>query len=277
MGYKLSVTNGQKQYGQDEWIVDTTEDLKKIPNRSQMGSIALVISTSAVYVKNGKGEWEEIAGGNYSSSTIDLSGYVKTVDLAPVAFSGSYNDLIDKPEDFPDIPDLNSYVKDVDLARVAFTGDYNDLINSPTFSTVAISGDYNDLINKPEYVIAGQKDGTILGDKATAEGYQTTSSGSYSHAEGYNTTANHLAQHVFGCNNIEDDSTNPPTERGRFVEIVGNGTEDNPSNARTLDWEGNEEIAGNMTVKGGTIQIGDTILTEEKLNQIFKVLEWLDI
>jgi len=62
----------------------------------------------------------------------------------------------------------------------------------PTLATVATTGDYNDLINKPEYVIAGQKDGTILGDKATAEGYQTTSSGSYSHAEGYNTTANHL-------------------------------------------------------------------------------------
>ncbi len=50
------------------------------------------------------------------------------------------------------------------------------------------------------------------------------------------------------------------------MEIVGNGVDGNPSNARTLDWEGNEEIAGNMTVKGGTIQIGDTILTEEKLN-----------
>lgn len=35
------------------------------------------------------------------------------------------------------------------LAPVAWSGDYGDLINTPTFATVANTGDYNDLINKP--------------------------------------------------------------------------------------------------------------------------------
>lgn len=45
-------------------------------------------------------------------------------------FSGSYNDLSDKPK--------------------LFSGNYNDLTNKPSFAKVATSGDYNDLTNKPE-------------------------------------------------------------------------------------------------------------------------------
>ena len=38
-----------------------------------------------------------------------------------------------------------------------------------------------------------------------------------------------------------------------YAEIVGNGTADNArSNARTLDWSGNEELAGDLTIRKGT-------------------------
>lgn len=36
-----------------------------------------------------------------------------------------------------------------DLATVAITGDYDDLLNKPSLATVATSGDYDDLLNKP--------------------------------------------------------------------------------------------------------------------------------
>jgi hypothetical protein len=72
-----------------------------------------------------------------SGVTID-SGVI--TNLATVATSGSYNDLIDTPN----IPDVS------DLANVAFSGDYKDLINIPTFATVATSGKYSDLIDVPE-------------------------------------------------------------------------------------------------------------------------------
>lgn len=36
-----------------------------------------------------------------------------------------------------------------DLAAVATTGDYDDLLNKPALATVATTGDYDDLINKP--------------------------------------------------------------------------------------------------------------------------------
>jgi chitodextrinase len=51
-----------------------------------------------------------------------------------------------------------------------------------------------------------------------------------------------------------------------YVEIVGNGTAtDARSNARTLDWAGNEWLAGNLTAAGGTFTLGATALTEAQL------------
>ena len=109
----------------------------------------------------------------------DVSGFITETDmntaledyeLKSEAFSGSYNDLTDKP-------DLSIYAESEDLATVATTGDYDDLLNKPTiptktsdltndsgfitgvawndvtgkptFATVATSGDYDDLLNKP--------------------------------------------------------------------------------------------------------------------------------
>lgn len=72
--------------------------------------------------------------------------------------------------------------------------------------------------------------------------------GDLSHAEGNGTTANHMSQHVFGEYNILDPSENASTIRGIYVEIVGNGTSSTRSNARTLDWTGNEVLAGKLTI-----------------------------
>ena len=90
---------------------------------------------------------------------------------------------------------------------------------------------------------------TASGMASHAEGYGTTAYGYASHAEGDSTIANHKAQHVFGEYNVADTSTAAATARGMYIEIVGNGTSDRAkSNARTLDWSGNEVLAGKLTV-----------------------------
>ena len=89
---------------------------------------------------------------------------------------------------------------------------------------------------------------TASGHYSHAEGWGTTASGSSSHAEGIQTTANHNSQHVFGQHNIPDPSVSSATARGTYVEIVGNGASANKSNARTLDWSGNENIAGMLRI-----------------------------
>ena len=101
---------------------------------------------------------------------------------------------------------------------------------------------------------------TASGTGSHAEGQATIASGDKSHAEGQETIANHKSQHVFGEYNIADPSVSTPNVRGNYVEIVGNGTKAaNRSNARTLDWAGNEVLAGKITANG--INLSDAIST----------------
>lgn len=107
------------------------------------------------------------------------------------------------------------------------------------------------------YVTAGQKAETPLGANATAEGngvaasgvnshaegLNTVASGANSHAEGHGTIATGANSHVFGKYNLQDS-------QGNYIEIVGKGDENTRSNARTLDWNGNEVLAGKLTIEG---------------------------
>ena len=83
-------------------------------------------------------------------------------------------------------------------------------------------------------------DGTIAsGDISHAEGCGAEASGFTSHAEGYGTIASSEYQHVQGKYNIEDSANT-------YAHIVGNGTDDERSNAYTLDWDGNGWFAGEV-------------------------------
>lgn len=96
------------------------------------------------------------------------------------------------------------------------------------------------------------QDTTASDSGAHAEGINTIASGSASHAEGKGTIASRKSQHVFGEYNKTDTSSALSYQRGNYVEIVGNGTSDSSkSNARTLDWSGNEVLAGKLTVGSG--------------------------
>lgn len=96
-----------------------------------------------------------------------MPNFVLPDDLAAVAFSGDYEDLINTPPfGTMAFEDTSSYTPTSGLAPVALSNDYDDLDNLPTLGTmaaedasnytptsgladVALSGDYNDLINTP--------------------------------------------------------------------------------------------------------------------------------
>lgn len=83
---------------------------------------------------------------------VKISANTDIKDLAPVALSGSYNELTDKPN----------------LVAIATTGSYNDLKDTPSFSNVALSGSYSDLSNKPNLaVVATTGSYNDLKDKPT--------------------------------------------------------------------------------------------------------------
>ena len=89
------------------------------------------------------------------------------------------------------------------------------------------------------------QDTQATGYCAHAEGNATTASGFAAHAEGEGTIAKFKVQHVFGQYNIADPST-ATSDYGKYIEIVGNGTTASRSNARTLDWYGNEILTGGL-------------------------------
>ena len=93
---------------------------------------------------------------------------------------------------------------------------------------------------------------TASGSTSHAEGYNTVASGNFSHAEGHSTIAQRMSQHVYGEYNVADTYGTGAAYKGQYIEIVGNGTADNDrSNARTLDWNGNEVLAGKLTIGTG--------------------------
>lgn len=86
---------------------------------------------------------------------------------------------------------------------------------------------------------------TSSGASSHAENAGTTASGNHSHAEGDHTIAAGTAQHVSGKYNIQDNNNT-------YAEIIGNGSSGSSrSNARTLDWSGNEVLAGKLTLGAG--------------------------
>ena len=111
------------------------------------------------------------------------------------------------------------------------------------------------------------------GNYSHTQGGATQASGNYSHAQGYNTVANHRSQHVFGQFNLNDPNSAINSNKGNYIEIVGNGTTNNArSNARTLDWDGNEWLAGTLTTSVNGIKIGNTTLNEIQLQALLNLL-----
>lgn len=96
----------------------------------------------------------------------------------------------------------STYVEADDLAAVATSGDYTDLINTPALATVATSGDYDDLINKPtiptvnDATLTIQKNGTDVATftansstNQTANIVVPTDTGDLTNGAGFITTA----------------------------------------------------------------------------------------
>lgn len=78
-----------------------------------------------------------------------------------------------------------------------------------------------------------------------AEGEYTQASGRRSHAEGYYTIASGISQHVEGRYNVAN---------ANYSHITGVGTsEDNRSNGFTVDWNGNGQFKGSLTISNANV------------------------
>lgn len=135
--------------------------------------------------------------------------------------------------------------------------------NTASGGYATVSGGGNNTASGNSATVCGGAGNTASGEGATVSGVRNTASGRDSSVIGgvdntasgdYSTVvgghANEAArksQTVFGEYNAVDSGD--AATRGNYVEIVGNGTSNsNRSNARTLDWNGNETLAGKLTL-----------------------------
>lgn len=99
----------------------------------------------------------ELTGAQVKDLASKINAKEDSADLAAVAESGDYTDLINTPTIPTKTSDLTNdgadntsvYVEADELATVATSGSYSDLSGTPSLATVATSGDYDDLLNKP--------------------------------------------------------------------------------------------------------------------------------
>ncbi len=80
-----------------------------------------------------------------------------------------------------------------------------------------------------------------IADNSHAEGKNTFAQDEGSHVEGLGTQSSGDYSHVQG-------KYNQPVENHAF--IIGGGSEDNPKNIYSMDWEGNSSQTGNLSVQG---------------------------
>ena len=145
---------------------DVILDLSDIRSGAALGATAVQDSsynhTDNNFTDNLKNKLESLTPSEFTQvqadwSQIDTSA-VDFIKNKPDLFSGSYDDLSNKPTIPTKISDLtndSSFITEhqdisgkantADLSTVAFSGSYNDLTNKPTL----FSGNYVDLTNKP--------------------------------------------------------------------------------------------------------------------------------
>ena len=199
------------------------------------------------------------------------------------------------------LPEMVRYVNAV-VSQIST--DWPDITGKPPINkgskdTSIVENDVSGNTASGNYSRASGNGTRASGTSSDASNYQTVASGQYSHAEGAGTIAQRKSQHVSGEYNVADAQGSTTGVRGKYTEIIGNGTSaSNRSNARTLDWDGNEVLAGgltaggdvsssgnvsatgtlssggnatiggDMTVSGGDLTLGSTPLSEAKLSSI---------
>lgn len=214
------------------------------------------------YIGNAIGKFSHAEGGNLfreSSSCLPHTGWVgKTI-------------LIDR--DRPEFRNLSS-------CRIYIESSIASGLNSHAegFETAAIGDEshaegYDTEAHGKTSHAEGRE--TIAREEAShAEGYKTISACEYSHAEGYATKARRAMAHTEGCYTIADgvgahaegNTTiagsdyqhvqgryNIADYNNKYAMIIGNGTgSSRRANALTVDWNGNQTIAGELYIKNSS-------------------------
>lgn len=156
-GNGINITNDEISIDTD--VVATKVDLESKQDTLTAGSNISIVDNviSATAAPQVNADWDASSGVSEILNKPDLSIYAESSDLATVATTGSYDDLLDKPaippaqvnSDWDATSGIQEILNKPTLAAVATSGAYADLSGTPTLATVATSGSYDDLLDKP--------------------------------------------------------------------------------------------------------------------------------
>ena len=280
-----------------EHICDTFEDMQNIdPRTATLGSVCIVIKGEndnlEVYIADSNKEWNMLSTNSSGGSDIGIGIHICENDeydsitgeptieepienqfyLVPSSGSDSSN-LFDEwiyiDENWEKFGSSGTAVTNANWTAASNENGYID--NKPSIEAGSgnrsIEENYHSHTTHTNTYVQQYVDGAT-GANSHAEGYDTAAIGNYSHAEGTMTIAQGNASHAEGEHTIANSSNqhvsgkyNIPDSVNTYAEIIGNGNSNTPSNARTLDWNGNEWLAGNLT-------LNQTTLTENKLQYL---------
>lgn len=261
MAYALTKRGSQDNVITYEFICDTAADLAKIETEYRtLGSIAIILQgegdSMEVYICGSDHQWKSLTTISTGGSTeIDLSDYVTTSALQTAL--GDY-----APKQSPEFTNSISFNRmpestiGTDSIALGLTG---GAATASGTGAIALGGSTASALQS----FAAGPGATASSYSASAIGFHTVASNQYAHATGSRTTAsgvasmaggqytiaNHAAQYALGQYNVSDTSNAEADARGTYIEIIGNGNgADARSNARVLDWAGNEYIGGDIYV-----------------------------
>ena len=162
------------------------------------------------------------------------------------------------------------------MNRVGIVGEYSHAVgNKTTASGLASHAEGKETTASGGYSHAEGVETTASGNSSHAEGNDTKASGASSHAEGYRTIASGQGSHAEGyCTVAAGNHShvqgmfNITDTENKYAHIVGNGQNNDPSNAHTLDWSGNAWYAGTIKVGGTSYNDASEIALKSDLENI---------
>ena len=182
------------------------------------------------------GDWSVSLTGEANTTSYTITGNAYGIGVGRVLKYGEKCEIITEYNSSTKTVTTESTLSDTALSNATVA-----VYCGPTASGTGSHAEGNGTTAYGMYSHAEGNGTTASGANSHAEGNVTTASGDNSHAEGYYTTASGTYQHVQGRYNIVDDSNT-------YAHIVGDGTKSKPSNAHTLDWNGNAWFAGDVYV-----------------------------
>ena len=172
-------------------VLDVEVDGSSVVNAQGVAEIVLPTFTQV------NADWNATSGVSEILNKPDLSIYAESSDLATVATTGSYDDLVDKPTipsaqvnaDWDATSGVSEILNKPNLATVATTGDYSDLQNLPSIPAAQVNSDWDatsgvsQILNKPTIpsytagngidvtnnVVSAKVDGTTIDTNASGE------------------------------------------------------------------------------------------------------------